>query len=181
MSIFVLGVILGCYSLVTVTEDQLSVINNYTNKFFSTLSINTTDKKIVFLENFLCNLKLITIIWISGFFIFLVPVSLLQIFFNGFRTGFSIAYFAGIYKLKGVVYSFLNYFFENLFFLPLLILFTVYSIKNSVKKNRRFIIKKGIFNSFIVYISCVILSLLTSFFDGYFITYMLKMVALVNF
>ena len=180
-SIFLIGIILGCYSLVFITEEELTLVNNYTNKFFSAISINSIDKKEVFLRIFLHNFKLITMIWISVFFIFLIPVSLLQIFFKGFRTGFSIAYFAGIYKFKGFVYIFLNYFLDNLIFLPLLILFTVYCIKNSAKKISHFTIKKDIFNSFIIYIASIILCLFISLFDGYFITCVIKILSTVNF
>lgn len=178
--VFIFGVVAGGYSLVTVPGEDLSHIRDYTDRFFSTILINPSDFKAVFLKNFFDDFKLITLIWISGFFVFLTPVSLIQLFFKGFRTGFTIAYLTGVYKLKGITFSLLNYFTGNLIFLPLIIFFTVYSIKNAVKKYRRFSRKNFSFNMLITYAICVLITFLLSLFDGYILSFALKFASAIN-
>ena len=113
-------------------------------------------------------------------FVFMIPVSLIQIFLKGFRIGFTISYFIGIYSFKGAMYSFVNYFFGNLLFLPLIIFFTVYCIKHSVRHSKTSRKNFFEFNSLAVYAACVFGGLILSLFDSYIMSSVLKAAAAVN-
>ena len=178
--IFISGVAFGGYTLLGLTEVHLSELINYTDKFFSVNVLNLSDKKSVFQHNLFENIKLITLIWISGFYVFLIPVSLVQIFLKGFRGGFTIAYLIGVYGFKGMLYTFFNYFSGNLILLPLVILFTVYCIKNSSSKNKLSLSKKYFPRHMIVYAVSVLFSVILSLFDGYIITSVLRAASAIN-
>lgn len=178
--IFISGVAFGGYTLLGLTEDHVSELKNYTDKFFSVNVLNLSDKKSVFQHIFFESIKLITLIWVSGFYVFLIPVSLVQIFLKGFRGGFAIAYLIGVYGFKGMLYSFFNYFSGNLILLPLIILFTVYCIKNSASKNKLSLSKKYIPQHLMVYAVCLLFSLIVSLFDGYIITSVLRAASALN-
>lgn len=183
--IFCAGLAFGGYTAATLPSEETATVKNYTDKFFSALILNTTDKGSVFIKQFLYNLKLIAFIWISGFFVFLIPVSLLQIFFKGFRTGFSIAFFAGTYKIKGTLYALCNYLSGNLILLPIIIFFTVFSMKNAAKnasgikinrfRQKTFITPKNI----AMFAVCVLTIIITGLFDSYLMSSVLKMIVSV--
>lgn len=178
--IFLAGIAVGGYSLIMMNAENITSIKDYTDNFFSATVLNGTDNKSIFLFSFIDSFKIITLIWISGFFVFLIPVAFIQIFLKGFRIGFSIAYFSGLYSLKGLLYAFINYFSTNIFLLPLIIFFTVFCIKNSVKKGQG--AKKRIFSlsNISVYIVFVALSFVLSLFDGYVMSFVLKLAAAIN-
>ena len=178
--IFISGVAFGGYTLLGLTEARMSELKNYTDKFFSVNVLNLSDRKAVFQHNLFESIKIITLIWVSGFYVFLIPVSLVQIFLKGFRCGFTIAYLIGVYGLKGMLYSFFNYFSGNLILLPLIILFTVYCIKNSASKNKLSLSKKHIPQHLIVYAVCVLFSVILSLFDGYIIISVLRAASAIN-
>ncbi len=174
--IFFSGLAFGGYIMFSVNEGSVKLIKEYSDSFFSVDVLSENDSASVLLESFFGNFKTVAFIWVSCFFVFLIPITFFAIFIKGLRIGFTVSYLCGLYGLKGFLYAFLNYFSTVILLLPIIMFFSVYCIKNSSKSLRT---SKKIFqlNKFSVFAVITIAVLILSLFDGFVMSYILKFIS----
>lgn len=134
--IFLLGLAVGAQFLKFVPEADFLNIRAGMDTYFSVSEIQSVSKWDSALSCLGKNLSTIFLIWISGFFVFLIPVIFLQLFLKGLRLGFSVAFLCGMYGAKGISFSFVQVLAGNFIFVPMIIFFSVYSIKFARKTYR---------------------------------------------
>lgn len=175
-AILLLGVIIGAvYGSHNAITD-----NGYFANFISAYKLHGASSRDTFIRAILSNLRPIALIWISGWFLLLIPLNFIQIVSKGFGLGYTVAYLISVSGFKGFLFSFSSLFIQNLIFIPVLILLSVYelnfaiafSAKNSGIKQRR----KMTANNFITFIFAIILVLILSLIDAHIVPIFIKII-----
>ncbi len=124
IGIFLIGVISGTVS--SALNDTMTELQSYIDTFLSAYSIQGTAKSQVFFISLLNYLKFAFFLWISGWYLWLIPLCVLQVFSKGFRIGYTVACFIRCYHIKGIILSLLTMLPQNFIFLPGMFFFAVY-------------------------------------------------------
>lgn len=120
--IILAGIVAGSVAGFHATQNSSS---EYTNGIFSVMILSDITRSRIFIDSFLLNLRYVVFIWISGFFLPLIPLNFTEVFAKYFGLGYTSFYMLASCGLKGLA-----------FVLPItipqiiitLIPFTVYSV-----------------------------------------------------
>ena len=96
---------------------------SYSDESVSTLS--------VFTRSLLLNLRTVLIIWASSFFVWLLPLSFIQLGAKGFGVGFCFSYLILDGGFKGLCFSVSSLLIQSLILIPVLIIYTVLQVNFS--------------------------------------------------
>ncbi|MBQ3573596.1 MAG: stage II sporulation protein M [Clostridia bacterium] len=124
------GAILSAVSLSENFNDQ------YLKNFISAYNLQGAIPTEVFKNAIFSNLRLVLCIWISGTFIWLSPLILIECLFKGFGMGYTIAYLSAVGGFKGFLLSALSLSVQNIVFIPAIMIFSVMQINFSKKMHR---------------------------------------------
>ncbi len=172
--IFILGIILG--TAAAVASDDKSQIRDYFDLFLSAYPLQGAAQSEIFKLSLLNYLQLALMIWVSGWYLWLLPLGILQVAAKGFRTGFTISCLLQCYQFRGALLAFLSLLPQNLIFLPALCFFTVYQFQ--FLSDRRYlaanagqtVFKKQVYRKNAVFFACFMLLLIVcALTEGYVI------------
>lgn len=160
--IFAIGIFTGVMIVNNCSENVMSQISTYITdfieKFKNTQKIDTPDLIISSIKN---NIALAILIWFAGTTVIGLPVVFLIVFFRGLSLGYTISAFTCTLGTgKGILFSIMALFLQNIFFIPAILTIGVSSIKlyKSILKDRRKenikleIIKHTIISGFMLFI-----------------------------
>ncbi len=173
------GIVTGAIlSSVSVKENP---DNNTMLSFISAFNLQGTEFGEVFKTSILSNFRIIFFIWLSGFFIWLLPLNFAEIIFKGFGIGYTVSYLSSIGGIKGFFLAFVSLFLQNLVWLPCIIVFSVLQINRGLLNQRlrgsasqykqR---KKSLIKSLLQLGIIIVVALLCSLIEGYFVPVMIK-------
>lgn len=132
--VFVIGAVSGGVFACGEKSDVMPEIKEAADRYFSVASLQTLSRNMVFLYGIGGALRCIVILFLSGFCIFLLPLAAVQIFAEGFKTGFLIFCFAALYGAKGMVLPFGALIFRMFLYIPALIFLSVCCIRHAAAK-----------------------------------------------
>lgn len=124
-----LGVIAGSVTSVLVPADEFDALNLYLKNFVSAYSLQSVEKMDVFVFSIYNNIKTVIFMWISGLWIWIMPLSLMFVASKGFKLGFSVTAFIRIFGFKGIVFSAVSSLPQLLILMPALVVYAVFNIR----------------------------------------------------
>ncbi len=160
-------------------DTESTELQEYVKNFMSVYSIEGVDKTGVFLSSFFGNLKIISMIFISGLSIYLLPLGGIFILAKCFRIGFTVGFIFRALGARGVLYLFFSVFPVNVIFLPVLLAYYSFSAETSGKSS--LLRNDAKFRMKIVlafFIACLI-GTVCSLIDGYIVPYFLKTMIMI--
>ncbi len=107
--------------------------SGYADNFISMYKLQGVSPSHIFAYSLLSYLRIIAVIWVSGRYVFLMPLNHIQIASKGFGIGCTISYMVSCFGISGAVFSFLSMFFQSIIFIPVLIVYSVYQINFSLE------------------------------------------------
>lgn len=110
-----------------------NVSENYAENFISSYKLYGVSSKTVFISSFLSYMRCGLILWVSGRHIFLTPLVFVQVFSKAFGLGYTISYFVSVLGFNGVLLSFSSMFLQNIIFIPLMLIYSVWRINFALK------------------------------------------------
>ena len=168
--LFLFGVILGIISYFVLDK------NNYIIDYYNYSTLNRLLKSILY------NYKYSFIIWISGIILLSIFIIPFIIIFRGISTSFTIISIISLYKVKGLIISLILLFpciiINELVYLLLSYYSFSFSFKtyNVIKHNKNINLKSYIRNYLYIFISSLIILLISSLFDTYISSNLIKIV-----
>lgn len=133
-SLFFIGIIIGAVcDTKNVADDNVSYMNN----FASAYKLGGVSSSEVFFRALLSYLRIFAIVWLSGRFIYLMPLNLFSVAAKGFGLGFTISCLIRWNGFGGIIFGFLMLFFQNIIFIPALLIYSVYQM-NFAPEYKRF-------------------------------------------
>ncbi len=135
IGISIIAFIFGIFFITILSNKDISIVKDYITTFIT----NIHDKQINFLsilkDTFFSHLIILIIIWLLGISIIGIPIIIFFYFFKIFSLGFALSSFVLTYKIKGLIFSFL-YLFPNE-----IIKYFVYTliVTNSIKISKKII------------------------------------------
>ncbi len=177
MIIFLLGIIIGTlYYKQVVTNEELS---SYLEENFSKLQEEPNEDVLGILKDTMTkNIWIAVIFWLLGASVIGIPILLFYISYKGFTLGFTIATVLATYGVtKGNLINFVMLFFQNIVFIPMMMVAMVSAIRFAINLlKRKKDIKIEILRHTIVCVFCAIGLLISAGIEIFFNSYMLKFV-----
>lgn len=106
--------------------------SGYADNFVSMYKLQGVSPSHIFAYSLISYLRIIAVIWISGRYVFLMPLCFIQVASKGFGIGCTISYMVSCFGMSGAVFSFLSMFFQSIIFIPMLTIYSVYQINFSL-------------------------------------------------
>lgn len=110
--ISLLAFLFGCFFITILNSSDKELVKEYITKFLDDIFNNKINYMEVLKSTLSSNIFLIIIIWLLGLSVIGIPIILFTYFFKAFTLGFSISSFMLTYKSKGILFSLL-YIFPN--------------------------------------------------------------------
>ncbi len=177
--IFIVGILAGTLS--TSASELLSQTKSYLDTFLSSYPLQSVAKTEVFKLSLLNHLQLAFMLWVSGWYIWLLPLGFLQVFAKGFRLGFTTSCLIRLYHFRGLLLALFALLPQNLILIPTLVYFGIYQIK-FLSNRRHFVansssltIRKQLYGkNFIFFLFFLLFLFLSAFIEGYMIPSLLQ-------
>lgn len=124
-ALFFGGIIIGAICDVkNVSDDNLGYMNN----FASAYKLQGVSSSEIFFRALISYLRIFAFIWLSGRFVFLIPLNLFSVAAKGFGLGFTISYLIRWSGFGGIIFGFLILFAQNIIFIPVMLIYSVYQL-----------------------------------------------------
>lgn len=186
---FIIGISSGAFTVKTLADYQKQELISYMKNFFQVLSNKPIDAFSVFKQSLTNNLQTAVFIWILGITVIGMPIILLLIAVRGLIIGFTVGFLVEQLGVKGILFSFISIFPQNLLIIPSIVVIAVMGIGFSKmiirnKMNKSYNTNNNTFKQFILYstinafifffiiIGCVIEAYVTPVFMKAFSSYM---------
>ena len=171
--LIIIGIIVGSFFSVTINSNDKTLVGSYLDTFLASIKDGNINYTSTLINALVTNTAFMFIIWLLGFSIIGLPITLFMFFSKAFSLGFSIGSLMINYKFSGICYSFFYIIpCQILYFLGFSILM-IYSVTLSMKflsaiiKKKtldfKYIINRYLLILFITVIIIVISSLLETF------------------
>lgn len=168
--IFLLGISLiaflfGTFFITILSKSDQALTKEYITSFMKDIYTNNIDYIPVLKESLVSNILFVCVIWLLGISVIGIPIILFMYFFKAFTLGFAITSFVLTYKTKGIIFSILYIFPNEILKFGSYTLLVMYSIKVS-KKLIESVIKKEnivfnkIFNKYIKVLGIVVATII---------------------
>ena len=103
-ALFFCGIIIGAICDVkNVSDDNIGYMNN----FASAYKLQGVSSSEIFFRALISYLRIFAFIWLSGRFVFLIPLNLFSVAAKGFGLGFTISYLIRWSGFGGIIFGFL--------------------------------------------------------------------------
>ncbi len=179
--IFFFGLLLGGITSVCANVETTHEMQEYFHKFFSAYMIQGSAKSEAFYLSLMNYLQFALWIWISGWYLWLLPLGFFQCMLKGFRTGFTITYLIQCYPLKGILLNAIAILPQTLLLLPALCLYLISQVQFALdrklmrKSAVSATIKKQIYGHHCIMTGIfLIILLLCSLIEGYIVPTLLQ-------
>lgn len=181
--IVILGIITGALFIVMLKNEDKTLVIEYIESFIENIKTNKINYTDILKNILMVNYIIIIIISIIGFTYFLFPVNILILFYKSFIIGFSLSSFILTYRIKGLLLSLIYIFPHLIINILLFAILTAYTLKLSISMIKHIIKKKDVnmrvyFNKYLyVLIIFTILVTVTSLYETYISTYLIKLIS----
>ena len=177
--LFILGLLFGVISFIFMDKTSLE---NYTLNYVDLISKNNFDYNKRLINTLISNYKYLSILWIFGIIFFLFPLVPLIIIYRGISIGLMISSIIYSFKLKGFLYALIILFPAKIINELIYIIMSYYSISfslkiyNAIKTNKSINITSFSKNYFYILLIFIVALTLTSIFEVYLSTNIIKLV-----
>ncbi len=134
MCLFATGVVFGFLFSGNISQELSGSVGGEVEGFLNGFSTGVIDKTEVFKTALLKDIRFLFLILISGFSLWLLPLSLGTILSFGFSIGFTVSYMASNFGGRGLSVTLISLVFTLLINIPLYIVLTVIALNNSINK-----------------------------------------------
>ncbi len=179
--VFILGLIFGSIYITILEDKEKTTILNEVNNYFLDIDYSFEEKIDIFKNSLISNLTYIISMWILGLSVIGIPIVFIMTFFKSFILGFSVSSIFAKYGFKGIL-GVITYIFPTSIIMCIFTLFlATYSIIISLKIINGAFTKKTInFKTFMgkyffILVIGVLISILSSLFDGFLSPYITKL------
>lgn len=139
--ILIIGIVAGVIFINNTNTEQTTQLQTYINNFINSLKGDYHIDKIQLLKSSLWdNTILIISLWFIGSTVVGIPIVLGIVLYRGFCIGYTVSAVIGVIGIqKGILFSFVAIFLQNLIFIPVLVCMAVSCIKlyKSIMKDKR--------------------------------------------
>lgn len=160
------GIVLGMYAVKYMGKYEKTELLNYLNNFLVSVDKTKVNNIEVLIQAMKNNLPVIIAIWFLGLTMVGMPIILIIDTFKGFSLGFSISFLMKELGGKGIGITLLSIIPQNIIYIPLIILSSVFAMEfslNLLNKNSYKNVKENIFVTIASYTSMFILIILLMF------------------
>lgn len=177
--LFILGLLFGVISFIFMDKTSLE---NYTLNYVDLISKNNFDYIKGLINTLISNYKYLSILWIFGIIFFLFPLVPLIIIYRGISIGLMISSIIYSFKLKGFLYALIILFPAKIINELIYIIMSYYSISfslkiySAIKTNKSINITSFSKNYFYILLIFIVALTLTSIFEVYLSTNIIKLV-----
>ena len=180
--LFIIGFISGCLFLTIVNTDEKEIIISQITNFISNINNNSIDNLDLLKNSLINNYVYVIVLWILGLSILGVIINIFLVYIKGFILGFTLSSIVLTYKTKGILFSLVYVFPNELIKVLVILLLGVYSltlsldiVKELLKKNNNELRK--VFKRYVV-ILCISIILMgvSSLYESYVIPDLLNFI-----
>ena len=150
IALIIIGIVAGSLFSIIIKSDDKTLIGEYLNTFFINIETNNINYYNTFINSIISNVIFILFIWLLGFSIIGLPITIFMFFSKAFSIGFSISCLIINYKIKGLIYSSIYIIPSQILFLSAYTILMIYSVTLSLKLLSSIIKKKSIDFKYII-------------------------------
>lgn len=134
------GVFAGTVYAAALKGQTAEAMNGYLKNFVSAYNLQSVNRKDIFSFSVYNNIKTVLFMWLSGLWVYFLPVGAVQLFAKGCKLGFSTSVFVRIFGLKGIFFAFLAALPQFVAIIPFMTVYYAININFALSLNR---IKNG--------------------------------------
>lgn len=127
-----IGIIIGAISCSYFTNKNINT--KYFNTLVSSFNIQGISFKTLYYNSIYSIIRIFVIIWLSGWFIWLIPLNAAEIILKGFGIGYTVSFLSIIGGFKGLALSFALLIGQIILLIPPIIAFSVEEINRSINR-----------------------------------------------
>lgn len=180
IAVLALGTVVGAVSAAAMNDENLKALGDYTDGFATAFSLSPIGGMNVFRASMYENIKLVLFLWLSGLWIGLIPIALLQIGIRGFKLGFTTAFMVHMYKLKGLAFAVVSVMPQLVLLIPAAAVYAVFGIKYAMalhkigRQGSRFVMREMYIRSFLCIVGITAVAALCSLADAFVVPPVLR-------
>lgn len=131
---FLVGIVLGSYTVYYMSDFNRVEITTYFNNFLEFLGGNSVAYTSILVDSIKSILPMVVIIVLLGYTAIGTPIILMMDLAKGYVIGFTFSLIVSMLGSKGVMLVLSGLMFQNLIFIPIIMLISVLAIRHSVTK-----------------------------------------------
>ena len=131
---FLIGVVLGSYTIYYMSEMGKVEIGGYFNNFLEYIKTTEIDYMSILLNSIKGIIPVVLIIILLGYTLIGFPFVLLINLFKGYILGFTLSLVITVLGVNGFGIIFATLIIQNIIFVPLIIMISILSMKSSIEK-----------------------------------------------
>lgn len=131
---FLVGIVLGSYTVYYMSDFNRVEITTYFNNFLEFLGGNSVSYTSILVDSVKSILPMVVIIVLLGYTAVGTPIILMMDLAKGYVIGFTFSLIVSMLGSKGVMLVLLGLMLQNLIFIPIIMLISVLAIRHSVTK-----------------------------------------------
>ena len=131
---FLVGIVLGSYTVYYMSEFNRGEITTYFNNFLEFLGGNSVSYTSILVDSIKSILPIVVIIVLLGYTAVGTPIILMIDLAKGYVIGFTFSLIVSMLGSKGVMLVLSGLMLQNLIFIPIIMLISVLAIRHSVTK-----------------------------------------------
>lgn len=131
---FLVGIVLGSYTVYYMSDFNRVEITTYFNNFLEFLGGNSVSYKSILVDSIKSILPMVAIIVLLGYTAVGTPIILMMDLAKGYVIGFTFSLIVSMLGSKGIMLVLSGLMLQNLIFIPIIMLISVLAIRHSVTK-----------------------------------------------
>ncbi|MDK0669758.1 stage II sporulation protein M [Clostridium perfringens] len=131
---FLVGIVLGSYTVYYMSDFNRVEITTYFNNFLEFLGGNSVSYTSILIDSIKSILPMVVIIVLLGYTAVGTPIILMMDLAKGYVIGFTFSLIVSMLGSKGVMLVLSGLMLQNLIFIPIIMLISVLAIRHSVTK-----------------------------------------------
>jgi len=138
------GIASGTFTAGAMSGEQKTALGGYLQAFFQQTSQVPLNKSAVFWQSVWQNFQSTLLIWLSGLFLFGMPLVILFVGIRSFFIGFAIGFLISQYRFGGILFTLVCIIPQTLIYLPCVLGIGVIALEYSIErlKNRKAILSR---------------------------------------
>lgn len=131
---FLVGIVLGSYTVYYMSDFNRVEITTYFNNFLEFLGGNSVSYTSILIDSIKSILPMVAIIVLLGYTAVGTPIILMMDLAKGYVIGFTFSLIVSMLRSKGIMLVLSGLMLQNLIFIPIIMLISVLAIRHSVTK-----------------------------------------------